>query len=110
MYAYVIYFYNVKNLLNTILTFFIDVCVLECPQGYAEDKNGNKLCECAKKSHCPPMTNCKKNCPHGFRLNKSGCPQCKCDSCKPLTGCSKKCPHGLMTNHNNCPICKCLCK
>lgn len=85
-----------------------DICVLECPQGYEEDKNGNKLCECAKPVQCPPLSNCKKNCPHGFRLNKAGCPQCKCDSCKPLKECSKKCPHGLMTSKNNCPICKCL--
>ncbi|KAJ9586287.1 hypothetical protein L9F63_020069, partial [Diploptera punctata] len=84
-------------------------CVLECPGGYSQDNHGNKLCECADlhNADCPALTGCRKNCAHGFRVNKMGCEVCKCKECRPLTDCQKNCIHGLRTNDHGCPICKC---
>ncbi|XP_021928456.1 cysteine-rich motor neuron 1 protein-like isoform X3 [Zootermopsis nevadensis] len=82
-----------------------DECVLECPNGYLQDSHGNKLCECS--AECPALSDCHKNCSHGFRLNKAGCEVCKCKECRPLMDCNKNCVHGLRTNDRGCPICKC---
>ncbi|KAJ4442076.1 hypothetical protein ANN_11942 [Periplaneta americana] len=85
-------------------------CVLECPGGFLQDNHGNKLCKCANSNagpnDCPPLTGCRKNCSHGYRL-KGGCEVCKCKECRPLTDCNKNCVHGLRNNDRGCPICKC---
>lgn len=85
---------------------FADECLLDCPQGYAQDLHGNKLCRC-DEPRCAPL-NCRRTCPHGYRTNKLGCEVCKCDSCKPLDKCTKRCAHGLVLNAKNCVICKCI--
>nr|CAD7197555.1 unnamed protein product [Timema douglasi] len=88
-------------------------CLLECPDGgYLQDTHGNKLCECAEKAlppflDCPPLVDCHKNCSHGFRVNKAGCPVCKCSQCRTTGDCHKNCIHGLRTNDRGCTICKC---
>ncbi|KAJ8867536.1 hypothetical protein PR048_031338 [Dryococelus australis] len=82
-------------------------CVLHCADGYEQDNHGNKLCQCATPPTCPPLVGCHKNCSHGYRLSKDGCPICRCSQCRQLTDCIKSCVHGLRTNDRGCTICKC---
>ncbi|GLG92640.1 Putative cysteine-rich protein 11, partial [Gryllus bimaculatus] len=106
-------------------------CTLECPKGFLLDRLGQPLCRCAQPSSsssttttttttamtmtmtpspaCPPLVGCHKNCSHGFRLSRQGCPVCRCNQCRPMQppDCERSCPHGFRVNDRGCPICKC---
>lgn len=57
-------------------------------------------------SNCPFLDCHRRDCPNGFRLDKSGCPTCKCIKCRSLS-CKKKCPSGYEVDERGCPTCEC---
>lgn len=68
---------------------------------------GQEVCECATPpSDCPDLDTCSRQCNHGYKSSKKGCPKCRCHKCESFS-CHKKCRHGYQTDRNGCHVCKC---
>ena len=115
-----------------IMIITADDCHLQCNFGRKLDSNGSELCECFKvpdQGHfaelehdveqdnyvtaadnealsCPKVP-CSRMCPHGFQVDRRGCPICKCQRCKSISKCHKKCALGLVHDSRGCATCQC---